>query len=555
MPVTLEETPFPLDFAGNNAAFKLRGTPYSTNGRRAVSSFQVNRMPALGYRMFVNYGDETLSLTVTTAYNKRDDPAFMMRRTTTASIKEELERKIANNYGILQLYDVTVSDTLRITFTSKEAGGSCVDISSDDPNADIEELGQTTGIERVRRGSYRFVGWLEMEYYEDGAVVTDRTPEITLVPDEDGRAKLPVRIMRTMFSECDIPEPGEPIAAYVLQKAMIRYRLVYADCFTAGTALQVQSMKSSQYFLLSAGMLNEPARALNIPDWECPADASQQLSHHPHIRNYGSPPGLTVQSFREMPQYAYFILFDRASGSSLSRTMNVSVNAIAADGTAAAPGAFSLNVQNFNIVRVPLSADALSLPEDVFVYTVTISESGSDDAWSRRFVIKQKPHFAKTFLLQNRYGVLESFFAESEMTEKEAKGDEVVRDGGFEIAVTEDATTFTARTGSKTKEELRLLADAMVNALNYRLDGGTAQAITILPDTLTVFDEDEDLQSAEFQYRLNAPQNDAGEAVASGGIVNGDHVWQDIDVSEHAMVWDDQICFNHAEAVNQLATL
>lgn len=555
MSVTLEETPYPLDFAGNNAAFKFRGTPYTSNGRKAVSTFQVNQMPALGYRMFVNYGDETLSLTVTTAYNKRDDPGFLMRRTTTASIREELQRKIANNYDILQLYDVTVSATLAIVFTSKEYGGSCVNISTNDPNASIVETGQITGIERGRRNGYRFVGWLETEYYRNGAVVTGRSPEITLIPDENGQAKLPVRMLRSLFEECDIPTIGEPLAAYALQNALIRYRFTYADCFATDSALQVQSMSSTEYFLLSAGMLNEPARALNLPDWECPMGATQKLSHYPHIRNYGSPSGLTVQSFREMPQYAYFLLFDRSSGSTYSRTMNVHINAMATDGTATALGAFSVGVQNFNIVRIPLSANALNLPDDVFVYTVSISEVGMADVWSRRFVIKQKPFFAKVFLLQNRYGVLESFFTESEMTEKEMKGDEVVRDDGFEIAVTEDATTFTARTGSKTKEELQLLADAMVNALNYRLEGDSPQAITILPDTLTIFDEAEDLQSAEFQYRLNEPQNDAGEAVGGGGLVSADDYWNDLDAMEHEVIWNDLVRFNPAAAVNELAIL
>ena len=175
MSVTIEENPFPLDFAGNRCQYRIRCTPYSNGGRRSVSVFKIGQMPGLGYSLTVTYGETSLSMIVTVAYNKRDDPNFLMRRTEPEKIKAELEKKVARNYDIAQLYDVTVSDELEIAFTSKEAGGDSVAITSNDPNAIIDEIEQVAGITPVARANYGVTGWLELQRYANGSVSEERT--------------------------------------------------------------------------------------------------------------------------------------------------------------------------------------------------------------------------------------------------------------------------------------------------------------------------------------------------------------------------------------------
>jgi hypothetical protein len=120
--------------------------------------------------------------------------------------------------------------------------------------------------------------------------------------------------------------------------------------------------------------------------------------------------------------------------------------------------------------------------------------------WTRTFVLNEKPFFAKQFLLQNKYGVLESFFVENEMMEKKVDGEQIMHENKVEIDVQDISATFTARTGNKSEHDLKLLSEAIENKQNYKIVNDILYPITILPDTLTIFDEEEDLQSAQFQY-------------------------------------------------------
>ena len=545
MSVTIEENPFPLDFAGNRCQYRIRCTPYSNGGRRSVSVFKIGQMPGLGYSLTVTYGETTLTMIVTVAYNKRDDPNFLMRRTEPEKIKAELEKKVARNYEIAQLYDVTVSDELEIVFTSKEAGGDSVTITSNDTNAIIDEIEQVAGITPVARANYGVTGWLELQRYANGSVSEERTPEFQLHPDSSGRVKVPLDILRPYFTQCDIPPTGEAFDTHQLLYALLKYRLVFADRF--GTPPQVQSLQYSDWRLLSAGTVREDSRKRNLPDW-LTSDMSVPLSHYKHIRNYGSTNGLTVRCFAGMPQYAYFILFDTESGPGLTRDLEVDVKVMEKSGNVVSLGASTFPVKNLNIVRLPLSSDTLRIMEscpDAMSYTVTCTE-GAAFKWRRTFLLERKPLHGSVFLLQNRLGVLESLLVENELAEKETAGDEVVRDGGFEIAVTDSETTFTARTGYRSREELQLLADAAGNANNYKLENGNPVPITILPDTLTVADEAEDLQSVEFRYRHNLPQDGSGEPVPTGLIITEADYWVELDASEQAVRWDDAIQFGYA---------
>jgi hypothetical protein len=96
--------------------------------------------------------------------------------------------------------------------------------------------------------------------------------------------------------------------------------------------------------------------------------------------------------------------------------------------------------------------------------------------------------------------VLESFFVENEMFEKKVDGEQIMYEEKVEIDVQDISTTFTVRTGNKCEHDLKLLSEAIENKQNYKIVNGILYPITILPNTLTIFDEAQDLQRAEFQY-------------------------------------------------------
>ena len=500
MAVTIREQPHPLDFAGNRPRFLLKGTPVSTAGSKSRSAWRVNALPSSV--LTVGFGDTVLDFQITSPYQARDRADRIAGYTDTSMLKKELQSKIAEHYTISRHYDVTLADDLTLTFLSKEYGGEVVTVDGNG-SGNIEQVNQSAGVARVQRPNYGVLAWFEVTRYNGGAVQELATPDMILHLDADDLAELPLDILRSYFTAADVPSLAETFAAYPLQYATLKFRLTYSD--VSGEIPQVGVLKHSQEAMLSAGRLDDTHQTLNLADWETDMGAAAKLSEYTDIRDFGSPTGLTVRSYAELPQYAYFLLFNTLESASHSRQLNVGVIVRMRDGGIHTANQGQVTVANYNIVRLPLSVAALGLdPSGMLSYTVSIrNESGAK--WTRTYVLGRKPIGAQEFLLQSRYGLLESLSTDTSAVEEQTDGSDTVKNGVVGADITDTATVHTARTGYRTAREIQLVADAMRSRHNYRIIGGRAVPIAVIPDTLTVTDTAEDLAEAEFQYRFNKP--------------------------------------------------
>ena len=560
MAVSIIERPYLFDFAGNMLAFKLRGNAVNVAGRKAVSRWQIVVMPRVDSYLLLTFADTQFWFDVQTPARATNKTNVLGYYNSMGEMKIELEKKIANNYYISRLYEIVVSDTLEITFTSRNFGGALVDISSSDSQAQIINRLQTEGVERVDKANYQIFAKLEVIRYVNGSIQRAQTPEILLHPNNQNKVMLPLTLLRSYFTQADVPSVSEQFAPYILQYALLTYRLAFSEYYGENPRMQI--MQFSDYYYAVSGKMAESNKALNVPDWSTAMGVNVKLSTSLRPRNFGSANNLSINSFWEMPQYAYFMLFSQSENAQYTKTLEVQVDILNNDGTRETNiNIGSISISNFNIVRIPLSVNALNLSAhstDILSYTVRIFSAGYAEFWLRTFILQHKPHFAKVFFLQNRCGVLDSFFTDNEMVEKIIEGDEIVQNGKIEIDITDSSILYTARTGYKTVAEMELLSAAMENRFNYIVIGGNAVPITILPETLVVNDEEQDLQSGEFQYRFNIPFSDKG--VNNNQIVIGrddfERYWQDeIELTgiPQPNVWADDRRYNISLAVNELS--
>ena len=527
MAVTIREQPHPLDFAGNRPRFLLKGTPVSTAGSKSRSVWRVDALPSSV--LTVGFGGTVLDFQISTPYQAKDSALRIAAYTDTAMLKSELSTKIAGNHTIARHYDVTVADDLTLTFVSKDYGGETVTLDGNG-SGNIEQVGQVLGVARVQRPNYGVLAWLEVTRYNGGAVQELATPEMILHLDADNLVELPLEILRSYFAATDVPSLTETFNAYPLLYATLKYRLAYTDI--SGEVPQAGVVKRSQEFILAAGGLDDRHHALNLADWQTAMGAGATLSEHVAVRNFGCPTGLTVRTYASLPQYAYFLLFNIYQDTVHTRSLVVKVDVRLKDGHTFSLDMGTVTVQNFNIVRVPLSAAALGIPsaEDVLSYTVIVGNN-KGETWTRTFVLERKPYNAQEFLLQNRYGLLETLATDTSAVEEQTEGSDTVKNGVVGVDITDTATVHTARTGYKTEREIRLVAEAMRGRFNFRYVDGKAVPIAVLPDTLTVTDTAEDLISAEFQYRFNKPSTaKTGNLPVDPGTVerwDDDLIWRD----------------------------
>ena len=541
MAVTIREQPHPLDFAGNGTRFLLKGTPILTAGSKSRSVWRVDALPSSV--LTVGFGGTVLDFQISTPYQAKDSALRIAAYTDTAMLKSELSTKIAGNHTIARHYDVTVADDLTLTFVSKDYGGETVTLDGNG-SGDIEQVEQVAGVTRVQRPNYGVLAWFEVTRYNGGVVQELATPDMILHLGADNLAELPLEILRHYFAAADVPSLTETFNAYPLLYATLKYRLAYTD--VSGEIPQAGVVKRSQECFLSAGRLDDSHHALNLADWHTAMGASATLSEHKDIRDFASPTELTVRTYASLSQYAYFLLFNIYQDNAHTRSLAVRVDVRTKDGHTFPLDMGSVTVQNYNIVRIPLSPSALGIPsaEDVLSYTVT-AQNASGAVWTRTFVLERKPHRAQEFLLQNRYGLLETLSTYTSAVEEETEGSDTVKNGVVGADITDTATVHTARTGYKTEREIQLVADAMRGRFNYRIVDGRAVPIAILPDTLTVTDTAEDLVEAEFQYRFNKPSTaKTGNLPVNPGTVEK---WDD------ELIWRDDIVRTSARQ-NEIAT-
>lgn len=543
MAASITVSPFRFDFVNNPLKFTLTGTPVAVAGTKAMSRYKIITMPRINNTLSVIYGNKKFVFAVRNTSAAKSNPNEIYLSTNALDNKNELIKKIAQNYYIEKDYIVTISNALDIIFSARQNGGENVTLQSSDSLANIPLYTHTAGVATEEKKGYRLFAKLEVT--RNGTKF--QTPEILLHVDNAFKASLPLTMLRSYFQNVDTPGLNQKFAAYFLKYAMIKCRLVYSDFFDD----MVQMQKYSTDYHIANGKVLGEQWALNLPDWNCPLGESAKFKEFARPRSYGSASGLTVKSYKEMPQYAYFMLFNTAEAGNYTTTMQFRVDILNENGSTKSninPG--TLTFSNYSIFRVPLSVDALSLgthSTQIVSYTVRVYHSAAPAAvWTRKFVLQQKPFFAKEFLLQNKYGVLESFFVENEMIEKTIDGEEITCNGRAEIDVQDISTTFLARTGNKSDFELKLLADALESKHNYKIVNNVLHPITIIPGTLTVLDENEDLQEAEFQYIFKMPDD---SLTVNEGKVN---IKEEISIEEkwnevYYKNWNDNLTFEESK--------
>lgn len=540
MPASITEAPFSFDFANNAIGFRLSGTPTAITGKKAETRYKINTLPRATYYLELSFGTKKLSFYCSNADSAKNEPYKIYLYSTAAERQNELMKKIGQNYYITKYYSVTVLSTLEIRFTSRQNGGDNVGLQTDDELANIQFLSQIAGVAKTEKAGYKLFAKMEVTRFAPTTII-EQTPEVLLHVDSAGKASLPLALLRSYFQGVDVPALSQKLAVYTLKYAMIKCSLIYSDYFDD----TVQMINFSNDYYLVNGKISEAHRAVNQSDWSCPMGGSNKLSSFARPRSYGSPSGLTLKSYADLPQYAYFMFFYADASQSYKSSLQVRIDIRNEDGSTKNninPG--TLLISNYSIVRIPLSVKALSLTShstQILSYTVRIFHNDAQSAvWTRSFVLQEKPFYAKEFLLQNKYGVLESFFIENEMTEKTVDSEVVTCKNNVEIDVQDIFTTFIARTGNKSDVEMKLLGEAMENKFHYKIVNGSPIPITILPDTLTIMDEGEDLQSAEFQYSFKIP--DKTMAVQTSGI-DVAHEFETAWEESAYQVWNDELIY------------
>ncbi|PKP20375.1 MAG: hypothetical protein CVU04_03985 [Bacteroidetes bacterium HGW-Bacteroidetes-20] len=531
MPANIVKSVFPLDFIKNDLTFDISGTPCISKGKKSISKFKIAGLPAVGQKFYIEFEGKSLAFTVKNNSTIAANEAYSIINFTETLLVNELVKKIALNYYISLLYDVSITADLTITFTAKEPGTGNVtlkDIFNIDLNQNDPSI--TFGSPVVLRENYKIFGRFIIRRYFNENIQEIKTQPIFLSLNENNQVKIPVEILRSYFENIDVPLAANEFHADILKYAYIKAELEYAEYYENTIHLV---KKSSPFYLLNAASLDS-FRNVNQGDWIDPIDSSM-VSKSTRARAFGSDSGKCIKTFFNCPQYAYFYYFNIEQSNLVVKSLNITVKATLKDGSFVNKS-FTFEIKNFDFVRIPLSPKGMGISNhsDIIEYFVKVFPSGFETkAWNRKFVIVPEPFHSKIFLFQNRYGVLESFFTEAESFEKTLSGDLLIKTNSIEIDRSVEKT-FICKTGPKTADEMQLLSDALDSKFNFMLINKSAVPITILPESFMIKNESEFFVEAEFKYRVNLSEVNRDlqisrnkEIISLEGIPSSDTVYNE----------------------------
>lgn len=529
MPANIVNSVFPLDFIKNDLSFDVSGTPFLSKGKKSTSTFKLTTLPAVGQKFYIKFEDKSLEFIIKTPGTIAAFEAYSIQNYSGQLLVNELITKIALNYYIAELYDVTISSVLKIIFTSKLPGTGVVNITGL-PMNNVGFFTMEVGSSALIRDNYKIFARFNISRYFNENIETLKTQPIFFSLNEKNQVKVPVEILRSYFENVDIPLSESGFTAEILKYAYIKAELEYAEYFDYSVQLL---KKSSSVYFLNGGSLDS-YRNVNQGDWIDPIDAAM-VSKSNTARAFGCDSGKCIRTFYNCPQYAYFFYFNSEQSNVVEKTLNVTVKATLKNGSFVNK-TFTFIVKNFQFVRIPLSIKGLTLSDntDIIEYNVNVfPDTLEQKAWTRKFNIVPQPFNSKVFLFQNRYGVLESFFTEAESFEKTISGDLLIKGNSIEIDGTSEKT-FICKTGPKSASEMQLLSEAIESKFNFIVINKTAVPIKILPESFVIKNESEDFVEAEFKYRINLSEVNRDlvisrnkEVISLEGIPSSDTIYNE----------------------------
>lgn len=503
MTAILSTSPFTLDFIKNELFFGITGTPVKSTGKKSVTTYIVDHLPAVGEKVIIQFYNTTLEFIVK-ASGKTIHEGYSLQNVIESNLIGELKAKIVSNYYLNLYYDIILSDTFKLTFTSKEAGGENVVMKTSTSDDFFTVDSKIIGYTRNELDHYRIYAKFLIDRYKDEISESIQSPELFLSLDSKYKASVPVELLRSYFENVDIPQIAvSTFTKEILKYVFLKVRLQYAELFYS----KVQLVKNSEYHYLLNSFCISSHRSANKQEWIDPL-SSDTISKSKRLRIYGTNQD-TVRTFAEMPQYVYVYYFDKDSVASAVRGAIVAVLIRYKNGTTSAKQ-LTFNCKNFNFMRINCSVSSLGIvdPETVLEYSVTILDSAdSTKSFSKTYRLFNKPIHSTVFLFQNRYGVLDSFYTVSQKFEKKSSGEKLVKRSLTSYDL-DSEYIFTSNTGYKSENELQVLSDASDNRFNFIVMNNTAIPISIVPGSIVIRDKKEDLLSAEFDYEINTETAD-----------------------------------------------
>ena len=484
--MTLQKTPFPIDFIGNDPEFVIRTAPNRVEGRRYRRVFEVASLTAGRFIVSTAHGNTVFQVRATAS---DDNPLELKTAATAALALEQLEAKLVRHRSLAAHYSITAglqSGVVVVVFEACEPlTGDYVNISSTGSAGDVSasQSGFRSGLSQSQKERYGVIVAFE-------TASGRRTPEFRF-DDNNGTVRIGTAVIAAYMGTPAVPRSDLAFGAYACPELMMGARMLYCETSDDGDGV----VHSSGYFSFLNAEINQADRDDNRPDWT--ASCGDKLWRMTDIDIYGQDNDDTIHTDVSTDHYLYVSNF---TASSITRTATVAVTGTDATATATR----SLTFPSMSVCRIPAGWGPVStLFTGAGVGTplaYTLSVATASGAIRRTFVMRRRHHDSVTLLLQNRCRLYEGRTFRYLEKSVETEGDKTVTSTGEKYLLTSRSVLYMVRTGPVSQRHAGLLMEAFQRPDNLMVEGRYAWKVSIVPGSISFTDTEKDLVEVEFSF-------------------------------------------------------
>ena len=484
--ITIARTAKYIDFCQNGLRFNVASNKaYSTNGSVAELVLNVNAAIVIGNIFTFTFADKTVRFTTT--FTTNDSGIVFMNGSNAAQVYESLKK----NY-LLQKYFNISNIGSKITLTGKQVG-SFYNINFWANNNNISQFSVLGGTDKTLRSGYKTLCEVYLE--KDRTANTFELVATSLHNvDVNSLCDIqPGKLLSKYFADTDLPDYGQTTIKKV-EKVAKRYYLKLAEMYD-GSVKQV--IESSVLYAVD-GSINSDLYNSNFNYMDYVGGYKSYLLH---------PDIISFECWTDSQQFLYFI------GNLTTYSLTQKVKIYYTDGTntivtkQTIAGAVKAETYIIPTGFAQLNLAAVNPAKEAYKYEVYLENAGALLGKAITYYLVPKPLYGREFWFKNSMGAMENVLCEKQVHKLDIKRSELLSDGNYKTDIDELNDNYECITGNKTKREIEHIAEFVSSKKTYLLQKGKYYEVAIEQGTYTLADENEDLYSYKFKYRVMATKH------------------------------------------------
>ena len=489
-----------LDFCGNGLSFKIdSSSAFSNNGSTEVMVLIVNSAITNGNTLTFTLVNEVIVFNVIPTWN--DSGNIIIAGSTAQGITDSLNKnyQLQKNFNISYLLN-------KITIQAKVSGiFSNLIFYSSTPSVAL--FHNTVGADKTLRTGYKTICDVYLESERDTNIFENIASSFYNV-DANGRCIVkPGKIISKYFTEVDLPTFNLTTIQKV-KKTVKRYYLKLAELYEG----KVREVKTSTTLNAVDGIVNS----------DLFSDSFDYLTYCISSKCYLLDPAIEkIETWTTAQQFLYFVNYI----SSNINLITLCTKVYNTDGTSSGTIKGIISTINlFDTFIVPTGYDQLNLgaidpTKEIYKYEVWLQDNHNVMIGKHiTYYIVPKPQFGKEFWFKNKMGGFESVLCERQVHKLDIKRSELLNDSSYFTDIEEVNNNYECSTGNKTKIEIEHLSEFATSKKVFLLQNNDIYEVSVEAGTYTLTDENEDLYSYKFKYRIVGRYN---PVVITGTTISG----------------------------------